>query len=413
MTIQPACRLCNAPLDRVFVDLGMSPPSNAFLREDRLLASEVFHPLRVFVCASCLLVQLPEHESAREIFGGEYLYFSSYSMSWLAHCERYASHMIERFSLGKESLVVEVASNDGYLLQYFAQAGVPVLGIEPAANVARVAREERGIETVVDFFGARVAANLVAKGKRALLMAANNVLAHVPDIHDFVEGFRLLLMPGGVATFEFPHLMRLMAENQFDTIYHEHFSYLSLFTARRALAEHGLRVFDIDELPTHGGSLRLYVCHRDDPRGTGPAVDALAAREAQAGLDTLEAYRSFRPRVECIKRDLLAFLIEAARAGKKVAGYGAAAKGNTLLNYCGIREDLLSFVVDRSPHKQGLHLPGTHVAVHAPEHVFDARPDYLLILPWNLKAEIIEQMAGIRQWGGKFIVPIPALEVIA
>jgi len=409
-----ACRLCRAaPLRAVFLDLGSSPLANSYLRAEDLDKPEPFYPLTVYVCEACLFVQLPEAERASTIFGGEYLYFSSYSTSWLAHCEAYVDMMIGRFGLGASSKVVELASNDGYLLQYFKKRGVPVLGVEPAANVAKVAIEERGIPTAVRFFGVETAKALLAEGHAASCMTANNVLAHVPDVHDFVGGVRVLLAPGGVFTVEFPHLMRLIEDVQFDTIYHEHYSYLSLLTTTRLFAEHGLRVFDVEELATHGGSLRLFVCHDGDAsKPVTRRVAEVAAREKGAGLGELATYLRFRDRAHGIKWDLLQFLIDSRREEKKVAAYGAAAKGNTLLNYCGVRTDLVSFVVDKNPHKQGHFLPGTRIPIHAPERVAEEKPDILLILAWNLKREIVEQMAHVRSWGGKFVVPIPRLEIV-
>ncbi len=409
----PTCRLCGSALTNVFVDLGMSPLSNSYLREEHLHGMEPFYPLRVYACAGCLLVQVPEMEKAENIFGGEYLYFSSFSESWLKHCEAYTEMMVDRFGYGKDSLVVEVASNDGYLLQYFKARGVPVLGIEPAGNVAIVAVEKRGIPTVVRFFGEDTATAQKRAGKSADLIIGNNVLAHVPDLHDFVGGMKILLKPTGVVTVEFPHLMRLVAENQFDTVYHEHFSYLSFLTASRAFAEHGLTVFDVEDLPTHGGSLRVFARHAED--ASKPVTDRvreLERREAAAGFDRLETYLQFRPKVETVKRDLLEFLIGARRAGKRVVGYGAPAKGNTLLNYCGVREDFIDFTVDRSPHKQGLFLPGTHIPIFAPSKIDEVRPDYVLILPWNLKNEIAAQLQHVKEWGGKLVVPIPRLEIL-
>jgi SAM-dependent methyltransferase len=411
--LPPACRLCNQRLSKVFVDLGMSPLSNAYLTEAQLHAAEPFYPLRVYVCERCLLVQLPEVQKASAIFGEEYLYFSSYSDSWLRHCEAYAGMASERFELSGRSLVVELASNDGYLLQYFKRRGIPILGVEPSRSVAKVAVEERGVPTVVRFFGKQAAADLRAEGKAANLIVANNVLAHVPDLHDFVGGIRALLARGGVLTVEFPHLLRLVAGNQFDTIYHEHFSYFSFLTARRALESHGLLVFDVDELPTHGGSLRVYARVAEDPgEVVSDRVAALARREAEAGYAELAGYRDFRTKVEATKRDALAFFIRARQEGKTIAGYGAPAKGNTLLNYCGIRQDFLDFTVDRSPHKQGRFLPGTHVPILAPEALAQARPDYIVILPWNLRQEIVEQLAYARGWGARFVLLIPGVEIV-
>ncbi len=403
-----ACRLCGAPLHHAFCDLGMQPLSNAFLEDAQLGAMERFYPLQAWVCGECLLVQLEQFEAPEAIFS-EYAYFSSYSDTWLAHAEAYAAAMTARFSLGPLSRVVEIASNDGYLLQYFMARGVPVLGVEPAANVARAA-EAKGIPTRVEFFGAECARRI---GGTADLMAANNVLAHVPALNDFVEGFRILLAPAGAATFEFPHLLRLMQGGQFDTIYHEHFSYFSLLAAERLFAAHALRVFDLEELPTHGGSLRLYVCHEDFSSNlSSENLERVRAAERAAGLDSLAAYGAFQEQVREAKRALLEFLIGAKRAGKSVAAYGAAAKGNTLLNYCGVRGDFLDYVADRSPHKQGRFLPGTHIPVVPPERIRETRPDYLLILPWNLRDEVMVQNAFIREWGGRFVLPVPRVAVL-
>jgi SAM-dependent methyltransferase len=397
-------------LHETFANLGMTPMANAFLQpglEDR---AEPLYPLHAYVCESCHLVQLAAYESPREIFG-DYLYFSSFSDSWLKHAESYAGQMIDRFGLGAASLVVEVASNDGYLLQYFKKRGVPVLGVDPAANVVATA-VAKGIETEVAFFGVETAERLRSKGVSPKLMVANNVLAHVPDLHDFVEGFRVLLATEGVATFEFPHLLRLMQQNQFDTIYHEHFSYLSFRVVQQLFAQHGLTLFDVEELPTHGGSLRIYVRHAgNDALPITPAVAKMIQVEGQAGLSDLATYREFTKGVEACKLSLVEFLLDARRRGKRVAAYGAPAKGNTLLNYCGIGPDLIAFTVDRSPHKQGLLLPGTRIPIGDPSLVRELKPDYLLVLPWNLRHEIAEQMADIREWGGKFVVAIPQLEV--
>ena len=404
------CRFCHSGLSETFADLGMSPLSNSYLQESQLQAMERFYPLHAYVCSSCFLVQLAEFESPERIFS-DYAYFSSYSDSWLRHCDAYAQEMIRRWQLGGTSNVVEIASNDGYLLQYFKQRGVPVLGIEPAANVARVA-VEKGIPTDVAFFGEKKGAELAAAGKSADLIAANNVLAHVPDINDFVKGFKLALKPGGCVTVEFPHLLQLVRHNQFDTIYHEHFSYLSLRFVSGLFASHGLRVFDVDEIPTHGGSLRVYGCHAlDDTKPTRESVSALQEQERENGLQDIRTYRRFADQVVRTKCDVLDFFVDAMRAGNRVAGYGAPAKGNTLLNYCGIGPGFLQFTVDRSPHKQGLYLPGTHIPIFSPEAIAKAKPDFLFILPWNLREEIVEQMAGIRSWGGKFVVPIPTLEI--
>ena len=405
------CRSCGAALRHSFCDLGMFPLANAYLRAEELAAPEPFYPLRAYVCGECLLVQLEALETPERMFS-DYAYFSSYSDSWLRHAERYVEVTVARFGIGRASRVVELASNDGYLLQYFQQRGVPVLGIEPAANVARAA-EARGIPTRVEFFGAHCAQRLTAEGQRADLLVANNVLGHVPDLHDFVEGMRVLLAPRGVATCEFPHLLRLMLGNQFETIYHEHFSYFSLLAVQRILAAHALAVFDVEELPTHGGSLRLYVGHADGFAGTPErAVERLLADERAAGLDRIESYGAFEERVREAKRGLLEFLIGAKRAGKRIAAYGAAAKGNTLLNYCGVRRDFIDYVADRSPHKQGRFLPGTHIPVEPPERIGQTRPDYLLILPWNLREEVMEQNSAIREWGGKFVLAIPKVQVL-
>lgn len=407
-----ACRFCGSALRHSFCDLGVSPLSNAFVRPEHLDRPEPFYPLHAYVCDQCWLVQLPAHQTPTHIFADDYAYFSSYSESWLAHARAYTDSMIDRFGYDARSQVVEVASNDGYLLQYFQARGVPVLGIEPAANCARVA-QEKGIPTRVEFFGADAAKRLVAQGTRADLLLGNNVLAHVPDINDFVAGLAVLLKPDGVLTLEFPHLLELIEHKQFDTIYHEHYSYLSLLTVEQVFARHGLSVFDVQLLTTHGGSLRVFARHAADAsKPVCAAVAAVRAREKDAALDTLAPYAAFAERVTETRLQLLEFLIAAKRAGKRVWGYGAPAKGNTLLNYCGIRTDLLEATVDRSPHKQGQFLPGTRIPVHAPERLAQERPDYLLILPWNLKDEITAQMAHIRDWGGRFVVPIPDVQVL-
>lgn len=405
---QLACRFCGRPLARTFVDLGVSPLANSYLEPADLQKAERFYPLRVYVCEGCLLVQLPEAESPEAIFS-DYAYFSSFSESWLRHAERYAAAVTARFGLGPQSRVVEIASNDGYLLRFFKERGIPVLGIEPAGNVAAAA-EALGIPTRVRFFGEAFARELAAEGIRADLLAGNNVLAHVPALNDFVAGLAVLLAPGGVLTLEFPHLLRLMDETQFDTIYHEHFSYFSFATVRRVCAAHGIDLFDVEELSTHGGSLRIFGCHAGE-RPEEPRVADLLAREAAAGLDRLDGYRPFDRKVQALKRGFLRFLIEAQEAGKTVVGYGAPAKGNTLLNYCGVREDLVAYTVDRSPHKQGRYLPGTRIPIHAPEKIRETRPDYVLILPWNLRDEIAGQMADIAEWGGRFVVAVPEVRV--
>ena len=403
------CRFCDAPLTVTFADLGMSPLSNAFVPESKRHCAEVFYPLHAYVCGACHLVQLEEFESRENIFT-DYLYFSSYSDFWLKHCSDYASQMVERFGLAGHSQVVEIASNDGYLLQYFKALGLPVLGVEPAANVAKAAIA-KGIPSEVAFFGVATAQRLLENGAAADLMAANNVLAHVPDINDFVAGFKVLLKPAGLATFEFPSLHRLIASNQFDTIYHEHFSYLSLLTVEQVMRRHGLRIFDVQELDTHGGSLRLFVCHHDAPHPQMPGVDLQRRRELAFGLDRMDTYQAFAQQVIDIKAQVLEFFLTVRREGKRVAGYGAPAKGNTLLNYCGIGPEFLPFTVDRNPHKQGTMLPGSRIPVMGPDAIMRAKPDYLFLLPWNLRSEIVQQMACIRAWGGRFVVPIPGVEI--
>ena len=403
---QGSCRFCKTELRHTFVDLGMSPLCESFLRHDQLNQMEAFYPLHVFVCDKCFLVQLQEYVNPEKIFT-EYAYFSSYSDSWLDHCRRYTEQIIERCGLNRHSLVVEVASNDGYLLQYFVKKGVPVLGIEPAANVARAA-VQKGVPTLVRFFGSQLASELTAEGKQADLLVGNNVLAQVPDLCDFVAGMKIVLKPQGVFTLEFPHLLRLIEGNQFDTIYHEHFSYFSFLAAEKVFAGHGLVLFDVEELPTHGGSLRIFGRHSDDDsRPVSARVVELRAREEAAGLSQLESYGSFAERVKQTKRRLLECLIPAKQEGGSIAGYGAPGKGNTLLNYCGIGRDFLDYTVDRNPYKHGLFTPGTHIPIYPPEKIRETRPDYLLILPWNLRTEIMQQMAFIREWGGRFIVPIP------
>ncbi len=404
------CRFCRTVLQHTFVDLGMSPLCQTHIEPQQLNHMEPFFPLHVWICHVCFLVQLEEYVSPKQIFT-EYAYFSSYSDSWVAHAKRYAELMQRRFGIDRTKKVMEIASNDGYLLQHFVRMGIPVLGIEPAANVAKVA-VERGIPTTVRFFGVESARAILGEHGPADLLLGNNVLAHVPDINDFVGGMKTLLCPGGVITMEFPHLLRLMAENQFDTIYHEHFSYLSFYAVEQVFAAHGLTLFDVDELPTHGGSLRIYARHVEDAtKPVSERVAALKQRELQAGVNRLEAYASFAERVKETKRAILEFLIQAKRAGKSIAGYGAPGKGNTLLNYCGIRTDFLDYTVDRSPYKQGKYTPGTHIPILAPERIKQTKPDYVFILPWNLKDEIMAQLAYVRDWGGKFIVPIPQLAV--
>jgi hypothetical protein len=409
-TDRSRCRFCGEALQHSVVDLGMSPLCESFVPADQINEMEAFYPLHVYVCGRCFLVQLQEYVSREAIFT-EYAYFSSYSTSWLDHVRRYSDLMTERFGLGAESQVVEVASNDGYALQYFVEKGIPALGIEPAANVATAA-VERGVPTRVEFFGRDLARRLVAEGVRADLLFGKNVLAQVHDLNDFVGGLKILLAADGVVTIEFPHLMRLVEENQYDTIYHEHFSYFSFLSARTIFAAHGLTLFDVEELPTHGGSLRIYARHtEDESKPVSARAQELAAREERAGVETLAYYQAFEENVKETKRKLLAFLIEARRAGKQVVGYGAPGKGNTLLNYCGIRTDFLDYTVDRNPYKHGRYTPGTHIPIFPPERISETRPDYVLILPWNLKDEIMTQLSYIREWGGQFVVPIPELRV--
>jgi SAM-dependent methyltransferase len=403
------CRFCAGPLNAVFADLGMSPLANSYLTLEQCNGMEPFYPLRALVCERCYLVQLEEYESPRSIFS-DYAYFSSYSTSWLEHSERYAAAMVERLDLGPESHVVEIASNDGYLLQYFRDRGVPVLGVEPAANVAKVA-VQKGLPTLVEFFGVETARSL-APASSADLLIGNNVLAHVPDINDFVAGMKILLKPGGVITMEFPHLMRLIDQKQWDTIYHEHFSYLSFTTARRVLAAHGLRLFDVEELPTHGGSLRIYGCHGDDV--AKPETDRAAelfAREDAAGYSEIETYLDYGVKVAEDKRRILSILIELKEEVRSIVGYGAPAKGNTLLNFCGIGVDFLDYTVDLNPHKQGHFLPGTHIPIRSPDALRETRPDFVLILPWNLNDEIMNQLSFVRDWGGRFLVRTPEMRV--
>ena len=405
------CRYCKTPLHHVFVDLGVSPLANSYLKPEQLQKMEPHYPLCVFVCEACYLVQLPEVQSPEEIFS-DYAYFSSYSESWLRHAKDYTGLMIDRFGFDSRSQIIEIASNDGYLLQYFKEKGVPVLGIEPARNVAKTA-QEAGIPTIIKFFGTQTARELADQGTFADLLLGNNVLAHVPDINDFVAGMKLILKPKGVITMEFPHLMRLMDENQFDTIYHEHYSYLSLLSVEKIFASHGLTLFDVDELFTHGGSLRIYACHTGDgSKPVGQGISDLRKKEESAGLDRLDCYQAFSEKVKETKRKILTFLIDAMRNGKSIAAYGAPAKGNTLLNFCGIRSDFIDFTVDRSPHKQGHYLPGTHIPICHPDKIRETKPDYIVILPWNLREEIMDQMAHIREWGGKFVVFIPEVEVL-
>lgn len=405
------CRFCGAELRNLVLDLGMSPLANSNISAEQLSQAERFFPLRVFLCEECFLMQLEEFETPENIFT-EYAYFSGFSESWLQHARDYTDMAVQRFGLNKNSQVIEVASNDGYLLQYFVEKGIPVLGIEPAANIAEVARK-KNVPTQVNFFGEQTARQMASEGMSADLIIGNNVLAHVPRLNDFVRGLKIVLKPDGIVTLEFPHLLQLMQGNQFDTIYHEHFSYFSLTAALKLFSRHQLAIFDVDELPTHGGSLRIYVRHSGDGSGTVESrVMELKQREIAGGLDRASGYQEFSERVRETKRKLLEFLITVKRAGKSVVGYGAPAKGNTLLNYCGVRGDFIDYTVDRSPYKQGLFLPGTHIPVLAPEKILETRPDYLLLLPWNLKHEIMKQMASIREWGGQFIIPIPEVTVL-
>ena len=397
-------------MQRTFVDLGMSPLCETYPSTADLNQGEVYYPLHVYVCEKCFLVQLEQYESAENIFR-DYAYFSSYSDSWLKHCESYCDKMMTRYNLGGKSLVVEVASNDGYLLQYFVQRNVPVLGIEPAANVASVA-VEKGVPTLVQFFGTHLAKQLAAEGRNADLVLGNNVLAQVPDLNDFVEGLKILLKPQGVLTLEFPHLLRLIEHNEFDTIYHEHFSYFSLLTTVRILEAHSLKVFDVQELATHGGSLRIYACRAEDrTRQIEPSVQKLITEEERVGLDSSDGYENFARQVRETKIALVDFLHTAARQGKSVAGYGAPGKSATLLHYCGIGKDLIEYTVDRSPYKQGRFLPGSHIPIFHPDRIGETKPAYVLILPWNLKDEIMQQLQFIREWGGRFVVPIPKVAV--
>jgi SAM-dependent methyltransferase len=406
----PQCRLCNAPLTTTFVNLGMSPLCESVLSADQIDQMEPFFPLHVLVCGKCFLVQLREYVNRESIFT-EYDYFSSYSTSWVEHARRYCEMITAKLSLGQSSQVYEIASNDGYLLQHFVRLGIPVTGVEPAANVAAAARE-KNIPTIVEFFGMDLARRLVSEGKRADLIVANNVLAQVPDLNDFVQGIATFLSPGGVITLELPHLESLISQNQFDTIYHEHFSYFSFVTVDRLAKHHGLKVFDVEHLSTHGGSLRLYLCHADAPRTPALAVDALLAHERQSGFEDMSTYTEFSAKVYHTKRQLLKFLIELKDKGAKLCGYGAPGKGNTLLNYCGIGTDFLEFTVDRNPYKHGLYTPGMHIPIYPVCAIDEARPDYLLVLPWNLKREVVEQMRHVGDWGCKFIVAIPNIEVI-
>ena len=405
------CRHCRHPLQQVFLDLGFAPPSNAYLSLADLKKPERYYPLKLFVCELCWLVQTEDYAQADELFSHDYAYFSSISHSWLAHASRYTEMITKRLGLNKNSHVIEVASNDGYLLKNFVAAGIPCLGIEPTTSTAAAA-EKLGVPVLREFFGAALAQRLVTEGKQADLILGNNVYAHVPDINDFTKGLKTALKPGGTITLEFPHLMRLMEHAQFDTVYHEHFSYLSLHAVSHIFAPAGLRVCDVEELPTHGGSLRVYGCHADDARVTMPAVQAMLEEEARRGMRSLQSYQTFQSCADRIKDDLLLFLIEQKRAGKRVAGYGAAAKGCTLLNYSGVKPDLLPYVCDAAPSKQGKYLPGAHVPILHPDVLRERKPDIVLILPWNIQTEVTQQMAHVREWGGKFAVAVPAIKVL-
>ncbi len=405
------CRFCNTHLSNEFIDLVNSPASNSFLTKEQLSEPEIYYPLKVFVCDQCFLVQVDEYQKSDAIFNSDYAYFSSYSSSWLEHARRYTDTMIERFGYNEKSNVIEIASNDGYLLQYFKDRDIPVLGVEPTKNTAEVAIS-KGIETITEFFGIRLALTLVEKGVKADLLLGNNVLAHVPDIHDFVGGMKLVLDTAGVITMEFPHLMQLIDNKQFDTIYHEHFSYLSFYSVRQIFESKGLEIFDVEEIPTHGGSLRIYAKHKEDTtKVTTDNVASLLSKEFNKGLNNLNYYKGFQKHAEKIKLELLSFLIEQKKQGKKVAGYGAAAKGNTLLNFCGIKNDLIAFVVDANPHKQSKFLPASHIPVVNEEHLRLERPDYVIIFPWNLTNEITRQLAYISEWKGQFVVAIPEFRV--
>jgi len=409
------CRYCCATLDdplldNVFLDLGTAPPSNAFLTRDALSAPEWYFPLKLRTCPRCLLVQVDEVQSRTALFAPDYVYFSSYSRSWLAHAERYVEQVVSKLGLGSDSLVVEIASNDGYLLQYVAARGIPCVGIEPTAGTASAA-QAKGIDTLIEFFGYGFAQRFIAQRRHADLIVANNVLAHVPDLNDFVAGLACTLAEQGVVTVEFPHLQQLVAQHQFDTVYHEHFSYFSLHTVRTVFAAHGLRIWDVEQLSTHGGSLRIWAAHAGSSYHDTPAVAVLLADEEAAGMLGMDYYRGFQAKADTVKNDLLGYLLQQRRDGRKVAGYGAAAKGNTLLNYAGIRSDLLPYVVDASPHKQGRYLPGSRIPVLAEEHLHAERPDIVLILPWNLRQEITEQLAYIREWGGRFATAVPTMVV--
>lgn len=404
------CRLCGSKLNESFVDLGMSPLSNAYITPKNVQSKESFYPLHAYVCSKCFLVQLEEFESPEIIFS-DYAYFSSFSDSWLRHAENYVDMMIKRFKFNSNYQVIEIASNDGYLLQYFKKEGIPVLGIEPAKNIATEAIK-KGVPTKSDFFGVKLADELIKENIQADLLIGNNVLAHVPNLNDFILGMKKLLSPSGVITMEFPHLFKLIEENQFDTIYHEHFSYLSLITVKQVFEKHGLAIFDVEELLTHGGSLRIYAKHiQDSSKNISPNVRCVMNKEVHLGLDRVQTYKDFSEQVKKTKRNILSFLINLKNEGKQIVGYGAPAKGNTLLNYCGIGKDFIDYTVDISPHKQGLFLPGTHIPIYQPNKIQETKPDYVIILPWNIKEEVMDQIGFIKAWGGKFVTLIPNVEV--
>ncbi len=406
------CRFCQTELENIFIDLFHSPASNSFLSLEQLNEPEIYYPLKVYTCHNCFLVQIDEYKKSDSIFDNSYVYFSSYSKSWLEHARLYVDIMISRFGFNEKSLVSEIASNDGYLLQYFVQKNIPSLGIEPTANTAEVAKG-RGVDSIVDFFGVRLANDLVARGIKADLLLGNNVLAHVPDIIDFTKGLSIFLKAGGVVTMEFPHLVRLIENNQFDTIYHEHFSYLSFTTVSKIFNAAGLEMFDVEELPTHGGSLRIFAKHKEDHSKTVSGnVSSMLEKESKKGISDLKYYSGFQSKVLNIKLDLLKFLEEQKRTGKTVAAYGAAAKGNTLLNYCGVKSDMISFAADANPHKQNKFLPGSHIPVVDEQHLKNSKPDYVMILPWNIKEEVISQLTYIRDWGGKFVIAIPEFHIL-
>jgi SAM-dependent methyltransferase len=404
------CRHCHQPLQHVFLDLGFAPPSNAYLSAADLKKPERYYPLKLFVCDHCWLVQTEDYAQADELFSPDYAYFSSVSQSWLEHAKSYAEMITGKLGLNGSSLVIEVASNDGYLLKNFVAAGIPCLGIEPTGSTAGAA-EKLGIPVMREFFGKALANRLAAEGRQADLILGNNVYAHVPDINDFTVGMKMALKPGGTVTLEFPHLMRLLEHTQFDTVYHEHFSYLSLYSVGQVFSRAGLHIYDVEELPTHGGSLRVYGCHAEDARPTADAVGAMLAEEKRRGMRDLTVYQEFQGRADRVKDDLLLFLIEQKRSGKRVAGYGAAAKGCTLLNYAGVKPDLLPYVCDAAPSKQGKYLPGTHIPILAPDAIRENKPDVVLILPWNIRAEVMQQMAGVREWGGRFAVAVPSIQM--